>query len=99
MYVEKYGVYLGVGHRRTACGSSESCVPWMRYRNFFYTFEGSPPYKYLKSCPFEIERGRWIEFATSIVILGDRVLVSLGLDDVEAIVVEYSLMDLFNLLI
>ena len=96
MYVERYGVYLGVAHSRTECVSKGRVEAWMRYRNFFYTFEGGAPYRFLRSSPFEIEEESWIEFATSIVILGDRLLVSLGVDDVEAIVVEFSLRDVFE---
>ena len=99
VYVERYGVYLGVAHRRMECVSKERSESWMRYRNFFYTFEGDPPYRFLKSLSFEIERDSWIEFGTAVVILGDRLLVSLGVDDVESIVVEYSLREVFELLL
>ena len=96
VYLQQYGVYLGVAHVRREYIKDDHV--YHTYRNFFYTFQSAPPYTFLKHHLFHVDKHAHIEFASGLIVIADRLLISIGTDDIRATVIEYSLHQLLHIL-
>jgi len=75
--------FLGVSHTRNP------------YRNFFYIFNSSPPFNIIKVGKTLDIHGAEIEFVSGIVVQGDKITFSMGINDCYGETLSYRLKDLF----
>lgn len=78
--------YLGVGHTR------RMILHRGVRKNFFYVFRAAPPFDIVRiGQEFSIFPDRLIEFVVGVVVRGDRVLLSMGVEDCEGWLVGLDL--------
>lgn len=85
------GGYLGVIHEVAVIGGHRA------YEHRFVWFDNALALRRI-SQPFAFREPRAIEFAAGLAVLGDRVVVSFGVRDAEAWLVELSAADMDGLL-
>lgn len=85
--------YLGIGHTR-------SDHPHIIRKNFFYTFDPTPPFNITgMSKEFDIESSdNSIEFVSGLIVSNNTVILSAGIQDCYSVIIKYNIDSVFNLI-